>query len=67
MLGKPLGGESKEFIKLTEIELELGEIFISLNLKSLSKEVIAPCTLTLDYYDETREAPFPGTNYIELK
>ncbi|CAD8152182.1 unnamed protein product [Paramecium octaurelia] len=57
----------KEFKVLSRIELDLTEVLISFPLQSYSKETIQPCLLTLDYQDESPEAPFNGKNPIELQ
>ncbi|CAK87418.1 unnamed protein product (macronuclear) [Paramecium tetraurelia] len=55
-----------EFKVLSKIELDLNEVLISFPLQSYSKETIQPCLLTLDYQDESLDAPFHGKNPIEL-
>lgn len=47
--------------------MALDEVLISFDLKTYSKEKIKPCYLTLDYKDDTIDAPFQEFNPIELK
>mgnify|MGYP001808176091 CR=1 FL=1 len=54
-MGKRIDGGDK-FEVLSKIDMALDEVLLSFDLKTYSKELIKPCTLTLDYRDESPDA-----------
>lgn len=66
ILGKKIDGGTK-FEVLSKIEMNLDEVLVSFDLKTYSKEHIKPCLLTLDYRDDSQDAPYDGPNPIELR
>lgn len=47
--------------------MSLDEVLVSIDLKTYSKEHIKPCILTIDYRDDSPDAPYDGMNSIELR
>lgn len=63
--GKSLNG-GQNFETISKINLDLEEVLISFNIKNFSKEIIQPCRLTMNYNDESPNAPYIGDNVIEI-